>query len=48
MSKQSQEQYTRCNVFEVEIKEKKNASNPHYILQCQHSPQQKFPILTLP
>ena len=33
MSKWSQDQYTRCNVSEIERKEK-NTSNPHYIPQC--------------
>ena len=32
MSKWSQDQYTRCNVFEIERKEK-NTSNPHYVPQ---------------
>ena len=32
MSKRSQDQYTRCNVSEIERKEK-DTSNPYYILQ---------------
>ena len=33
MSKRSQDQYRRCDVSEIEKKEK-NTSNPHYIPQC--------------
>ena len=44
MSKWSQDQYTRCNVSEIERKEK-DTYNPHYI------PQYTLPLspkLTLP
>ena len=48
MSKWSQDQYTRCDVSQIERKGKKNTSKPHYIPQCARSPYQKSPILTLP
>ena len=36
------------NVSQIERKEKKNTSSPHYIPQCALSPWQKFPIVALP